>query len=219
MKKRIACLHAHYSNIQYIENALSSDELELIHFVDPGLMSRISSDKNFDEVQAQNKVIEQIEWMSQANVEAILITCTNYIALLDENRLNTTIPIIKIDEPFFDSICNITEPQIVLFTNPATVEGTMRRLNEFATIHGKPIPDIEVRVVEDAFELIMQGKNEQYVEQLSKYIKGVFASDKNKKISVAQLSMVETAVKVERELNVKIGNPLDSLILNFEDLL
>lgn len=219
MKKRIACLHAHYSNIQYIENALSSDELELIHFVDPGLMSRISSDKNFDEVQAQNKVIEQIEWMSQANVEAILITCTNYIALLDENRLNTTIAIIKIDEPFFDSICNITEPQIVLFTNPATVEGTMRRLNEFATIHGKPIPDIEVRVVEDAFELIMQGKNEQYVEQLSKYIKGVFASDKNKKISVAQLSMVETAVKVERELNVKIGNPLDSLILNFEDLL
>lgn len=219
MKKRIACLHAHYSNIQYIENALSSDELELVHFVDPGLMSRISSDKNFDEVQAQNKVIEQIEWMSQANVEAILITCTNYIALLDENRLNTTIPIIKIDEPFFDSICNITEPQIVLFTNPATVEGTMRRLNEFATIHGKPIPDIEVRVVENAFELIMQGKNDQYVEQLSKYIKGVFASDKNKKISVAQLSMVETAVKVERELNVKIGNPLDSLILNFEDLL
>jgi hypothetical protein len=219
MKKRIACLHAHYSNIQYIENALSSDEVELIHFVDPGLMSRISSDKNFDEVQAQNKVIEQIEWMSQANVEAILITCTNYIALLEENRLNTTIPIIKIDEPFFGSICNITEPQILLFTNPATVEGTMRRLNEFATIHGKPIPDIEVRVVENAFELIMQGKNEQYVEQLSKYIKGVFVSDKNKKISVAQLSMVETAIKVEHELNVKIGNPLDSLILNFEDLL
>lgn len=219
MKKRIACLHAHYSNIQYIENALSSDELELVHFVDPGLMSRISSDKNFDEVQAKNKVIEQIEWMSQANVEAILITCTNYIALLEEDRLHTSIPIIKIDEPFFGSICKITEPQILLFTNPATVDGTMRRLNEFATTHGKPVPDIEIRVVENTFELIMQGKNEQYVEQLSKYIKGVFASDKNKKISVAQLSMVETAVKVERELNVKIGNPLDSLILNFEDLL
>ncbi|MBP1906335.1 aspartate/glutamate racemase [Paenibacillus turicensis] len=219
MKKRIACLHAHYSNIQYIENALSSDELELVHFVDPGLMSVISSDKNFDEVQAKNKVIEQIEWMSQANVEAILITCTNYIALLEENRLHTSIPIIKIDEPFFGSICNITAPQVLLFTNPATVEGTMRRLNEFATTHGKPIPDIEIRVVENAFELIMQGKKEQHVEVVSKYIKGILASEENKKISVAQLSMVETAVKVERELNVKIGNPLDSLILNFEDLL
>lgn len=218
MKKKIACLHAHYSNIQYIQNALTSDELELVHFVDPGLMSRITSDKNFDEGQAKNKVIEQIEWISQANVEAILITCTNYIALLEEDRLHTSIPIIKIDEPFFSSVCSITEPQVLLFTNPATVEGTMRRLNEFASIQDKPI-NIEARVIENTFELIMQGKNEQYVEELSKYIKGILASEKNKKISVAQLSMVESAVKVEQELNVKIGNPLDSLIIHFESLL
>lgn len=217
-KKKIACLHAHYSNIQYIQNALTSDELELVHFVDPGLMSRITSDKNFDEGQAKNKVIEQIEWISQANVEAILITCTNYIALLEENRLHTSIPIIKIDEPFFSSVCSITEPQVLLFTNPATVAGTMSRLNEFASIQDKPI-HIEARVIENTFELIMQGKNEQYVEELSKYIKGIFASEKNKKISVAQLSMVESAVKVEQELNVKIGNPLDSLIIHFESLL
>jgi aspartate/glutamate racemase len=219
MKKRIACLHAHYSNIDYIQNALSSYELELVHFVDPGLMSRITSDKSFDEVQAKNKVIEQIEWISQANVEAILITCTNYIALLEENRLHTSIPIIKIDEPFFSSVCNIAEPQVLLFTNPATVEGTMRRLNEFASTHDKSISNIEARVIENTFELIMQGKKEQYVEEVSKYIEGILASEKSKKISVAQLSMVETAVKVERELNVKIGNPLESLILNFENLL
>jgi aspartate/glutamate racemase len=219
MKKRIACLHAHYSNIDYIQNALSSYELELVHFVDPGLMSRVTSDKSFDEVQAKNKVIEQIEWISQANVEAILITCTNYIALLEENRLHTSIPIIKIDEPFFSSVCNIAEPQVLLFTNPATVEGTMRRLNEFASIHDKSISNIEARVIENTFELIMQGKKEQYVEEVSKYIEGILASEKSKKISVAQLSMVETAVKVERELNVKIGNPLESLILNFENLL
>lgn len=219
MKKRIACLHAHYSNIDYIQNALSSDELELVHFVDPGLMSRITSDKSFDEIQAKNKVIEQIEWISQANVEAILITCTNYIALLEESRLHTSIPIIKIDEPFFSSVCNIAEPQVLLFTNPATVEGTMARLKEFASTHDKPIHNIEARVIENTFELIMQGKKEQYVEEVSKYIKGILASEKNKKISVAQLSMVETAVKVERELNVKIGNPLDSLILKFESFL
>ncbi|MNC84143.1 hypothetical protein D3C75_1385110 [compost metagenome] len=52
-----------------------------------------------------------------------------------------------------------------------------------------------------------------------KYIKGILASEKNKKISVAQLSMVETADKVQRELNVKIGNPLDSLITHFDNLL
>lgn len=199
MKKKIACLHAHYSNIQYIQNALTSDELELVHFVDPGLMSRITSDKNFDEGQAKNKVIEQIEWISQANVEAILITCTNYIALLEENRLNTSIPIIKIDEPFFSSVCSITEPQVLLFTNPATVEGTMRRLNEFASIQDKPI-HIEARVIENTFELIMQGKNEQYVEELSKYIKRILASEKTRKFLLLNYLWWNQPLKLSKSL-------------------
>jgi Asp/Glu/hydantoin racemase len=219
MKKKIGCLHAHYSNIEYIQNAITSDEFELIHFVDPGLMSRITTYNNFDEAKAKNKVIEQIEWISQANVDAILITCTNYIAMLEEDRLKTSIPIIKIDEPFFNYVWNITEPQVLLFTNPATVEGTMRRLNELAIAHDKLISNIEIRVIENTFELIMQGRKEQYVEEVSKYIKGVLASEKSKKISVAQLSMVEPADKVERELNVKIGNPLNSLVKYFDNLL
>lgn len=218
MKRKIGCLHAHYSNIEYIQNAIASDELELVHFVDPGLMSKITADKNFDETKAKNKVIEQMEWIAQANVDAILITCTNYIALLEEDRLKTSIPLIKIDEPFFSSICNITGPQVLLFTNPATIEGTMRRLNEFASAHDKPIGNIDARVIDNTFELIMQGKKEQYIVEVSKYIKGVHASERTKKVSVAQLSMAEAADKVERESNVKIENPLNSLVTYFENL-
>ncbi|MFC4809597.1 aspartate/glutamate racemase family protein [Paenibacillus sp. GCM10023250] len=218
MKRRIGCLHAHYSNIAYIEHAISSDDLEWIHFVDPGLMSRITSDNNFDEAQAKNKVLEQIEWIAQANVEAILITCTTYIALLEENRLHTSIPILKMDEPFFNSVCRITAPQVLLFTNPATVEGTMGRLKEYASTHGMPIRNIEARIIENTFELLMRGEKERYVEELSTYIKKILVSEKDKKISVAQLSMVEAAYKVERELAVKIGNPLDSLISHFGKL-
>lgn len=216
MKKKLGCLHAHYSNIAYIQNALSSDKLELVHFVDPGLMSRMTSDPNFEEAHAKQKVLEQIEWIAHANVEAILITCTNYIALLEESRLTTSIPIIKIDEPFFRMVCQHTEPHILLFTNPATVDGTMRRLYEFASTHDMFVPHIEACVIGSTFELIMQGKSEQYVEEVSAYIMGILASDKSKTISVAQLSMVEAAHKVERELKVTIGNPLDSLIAHFD---
>jgi len=173
----MGCLHAHYSNIAYIQNAIASNELELVHFVDPGLMNRIASDKSFDLIQAQNKVIEQMEWIAQANVDVILITCTNYIALLEEDRLRTPIPIIKIDEPFFDYVCNITEPQILLFTNPATVEGTMKRFNEYASEHEKPLINFEVHVIENAFELIMQGKIELYKNEVSNYIRKLLASE------------------------------------------
>lgn len=214
----IGCLHAHYSNIEYIENAMASDELEFVHFVDPGLMSRIASDSSFDDAKAKNKVIEQIEWISHANVDAILITCTTYIALLEEEHLHSSIPIIKIDEPFFHSVCKISEPQILLFTNPATVEGTMRRLYDFASAHGKPIGHIDARVIDNTFELLMQGKKEQYAIEVSTYVKKLLASEKDKKKSVAQLSMAETANQMERELRVRIGNPLHSLIAYFDNL-
>src|SRR5437868_10309271 len=132
LRKKLGCLHAHYSNIEYIENALSPYNIELIHFVDPALMYRVTSDENFQESDAQNKVKEQIEWIAKCNVDAILITCKNYIAILKEDQLSISVPIIKIDEPFFDSICNIQQPQTILFTNPATVKGTVERIKHYA---------------------------------------------------------------------------------------
>jgi aspartate/glutamate racemase len=210
LRKRLGCLHAHYSNIEYIANALSPFDIELIHFVDPALMYRITSDDNFQVSDAQNKVKEQIEWIAQCNVDAILITCTNYIAILQEDQLSISIPIIKIDEPYFDSICNIQQPQTILFTNPATVKGTMERLNDYAKNHKKSI-DIEVIVINNTFELIMQGLKEEYNQEIFKFLNQII-KEENKIISVAQLSMVEASQQVEYKTSKPIINPLNPLI-------
>ena len=209
LKKRLGCLHAHYSNIEYIENALSSYDIELIHFVDPALMYRVTSDGNFKAVDAQNKVREQIEWIAQCNVDAILITCTNYIAILQEEQLSTLVPIIKIDEPYFEFICNIQQPQTILFTNPATVNGTMERLNQYAYNHRKSL-DIEVIVINNTFDLIMQGLKQEYNQEISKFLHKIIKEDKI--ITVAQLSMVVASKKVEYMTSKEIINPLDTLI-------
>lgn len=210
MRKKLGCLHAHYSNIGYIENALSSYEIELVHFVDPGLMYCVSSDEKFLTSDAQEKVKEQIEWISRCHVDAILITCTNYIALLKEDELSLQVPIIKIDEPYFDYICNIKEPQTILFSNPATVEGTMARLNNYANIHQKSL-DIEVIVIENSFELIMQGLKDEYNQKIDKFLNQIL-KEKNKVISVAQLSMVEASQQFEYKTSKTIINPLNTLI-------
>ncbi|MEH7119999.1 hypothetical protein V7128_21625 [Neobacillus vireti] len=209
LKKRLGCLHAHYSNIEYIENALSSYEIELIHFVDPALMYRVTSDESFKVGDAQNKVKEQIEWIAQCNVDAILITCTNYIAILQEEHLSISVPIIKIDEPYFEYISNITQPQTILFTNPATVNGTMERLNQYAYNHQKSL-DIEVFVINNTFELIMQGLKQEYNQEISKFLNKIIKEDKV--ISVAQLSMVDASKEVEYKTSKPIINPLDTLI-------
>ncbi|MFC7686646.1 aspartate/glutamate racemase family protein [Ureibacillus sp. GCM10028918] len=210
LRKRLGCLHAHYSNIEYIENAFSTFNIELIHFVDPALMYRVTFDENYQESDAQNKVKEQIEWIAQCNVDAILITCTNYIAILQEDQLSISVPIIKIDEPFFEFICSIQQPQTILFTNPATVEGTMERLKHYANNQKKSL-NVEVIVINNTFELIMQGLKEEYNQEISKFLEQII-NDKNKVISVAQLSMVDASQQVEDKTSKTIINPLKTLV-------
>ena len=209
MKRRIGCLHAHYSNIEYIEHALSPYNVELTHFVDPALIYRVASDKNFSEAEAQLKVKEQIEWIAQTHVDAILITCTNYIAMLQEEQLSISVPIIKIDEPYFEYICNIQQPLVMLFTNPLTVNGTVERFNQYARKHNKCL-DIEVMVINNTFDLIMKGLKQEYNQAISNFLNTII--DEDKIISVAQLSMVEASKAVEGSTSKTIINPLDPLI-------
>ncbi|MDF2789760.1 MAG: hypothetical protein K0S80_2858 [Neobacillus sp.] len=205
MKKKIGCLHAHYSNINYIEIALSTYDVELSHFVDPGLMVRVMSDPDFTESDAKRKVKEQVEWVVQSGVDAVLITCTNYIALLGE--LATNVPIIKMDEPYFEALCEIDQPQTILFTNPDTVRGTMNRLQQYATSKQKTL-EIEVQVIENTFELIMSGKKEEYEQEVVIFLK----KQQQRVVSVAQLSMVGAAQQVEHGTSQTIINPLHTLV-------
>jgi hypothetical protein len=205
MKKRIGCLHAHYSNIDYIETALSAYDVELSHFVDPGLMVRVMTDPDFAESDAQRKVKEQVEWVVKSGVDAVLITCTNYIALLGE--LSTNVPIIKMDEPYFEALCQTDQPQTILFTNPDTVQGTMNRLQQYAKSKQKML-DIEVQVIENTFALIMSGKKDEYQNEVYNFLKKY----QQRVVSVAQLSMVSAAQQVEQETSQTIINPLNTLV-------
>lgn len=207
LRKRLGCLHAHYTNIEYIENALAPYNIELVHFVDPGLMNRLTSDQNFNEVDAQQKVKEQMEWVAQSNIDAILITCTNYI--LQEDHLSISVPIYKLDEPFFDFICNIQQPHTLLFTNAATVEGTMERLRLFADTYQKSL-NIEVVVLNNMFDLIMQGRKKEYDQEVARMLEQLIYEDKI--ISVAQLSMVDAAQLVEAKTGRSITNPLRTFV-------
>ncbi len=216
MATRLGCLHAHHSNIEYIEQALSGYEVECLHFVDPGLVGKVGTDDNFSLADAELRVKEQIEWIASCNVDAVLITCTNYIAIVQDDQLSVSVPIIKMDEPFFEYLCREEQPQILLFTNPSTVDGTMKRLQEYALARGKR-PQVEAQVINNAFELIMQGKKEQYHIVLSAHIRDLLEAQQGKPISVAQLSMVEAVRDVQRGTKVKLGNPLETLVAYLAD--
>lgn len=205
MRKRLGCLHAHYSNIAYIEQTFFNiNHIELVHFVDPGLILQASNGNS----GLAFKVKEQLEWMENCQIDAILITCTKYIALIEGASIKLSIPILKIDEPFFEAICRNEQPQTILFTNPGTVEGTMSRLQQYAIQHNKEI-EVVAKVIDNTFELIMQGKQEAYKKTILQALNHL--KEAKRQISVAQLSMVEAAQLFEKESGLTITHPLKSL--------
>src|SRR5215213_9518876 len=213
VKTRLGCLHMHHSNIPYIDIVVPPDCVELLHFVDPGLMRRIGSDPSFSSGQAERQVQRQLDWMAACGLDAILITCTNYIAMLPDEPLDLAIPVIKIDEPFFADLLRQPSPHLLLFTNPATVEGTMRRFHDYAHRAGHQ-PQVETEVMADTFELVMAGKTEEYATAVARQLRDLVWSGRYEAISVGQLSMADSALRVTAETQVPISNPLDSLRLH-----
>ncbi|OQR56923.1 hypothetical protein [Bacillus sp. CDB3] len=203
--KKLACLHAHHSNIEYIDRVLQSFEIEILHFVDPILSQRLKIERE----QARNNLKDIIKYIAESDVDTLLITCTDYITLLDEN-FKIDIPILKIDEPFFEMSCQVEEPQTILFTNTRTVSGTMERLRLYAQQNNKSI-QVKVEVIEGIFELIMQGRKEEHDAKLEQYLYEIM-KNRNEMFSVAQLSMVDAATRVENIIGRNIINPLNALV-------
>lgn len=211
--KRMGCLHAHYSNISYIEEAFHDKGIQWMHFVDPGLVYSSDPERDPGDEGAKRRVREQLDWMQRCQLDAILITCTYYAALLSQlgDPISSDTPILTIDEPYFVELCRMNTPQLLLFTNPETVEGTMNRLQQYAVRSGQTV-QVETEVIDGAFPLLMQGDKETYDAVISERIRLLLEQKPDCRISVAQLSMVD-AVKgqVDHRGNL-IGHPLKPLI-------
>jgi hypothetical protein len=209
-KVRIGCYHAHYSNIEYIEQALAPYNVELAHFVDPGL-DRVKADSHFTGEQGQQKIAETLGWIASCHVDAILVTCTYFTANITEELENELLlPILKIDDPMLALICSSSKPQLLVFTNPATVSGTMNRVHEYARKTGRS-PQVQAHLLEDTFELIMQGKKQAYLELVTSGLERLAVQKPDHQLWAAQLSMAPAAEKASSSGGLKIGNPLEVL--------
>ncbi|WJQ79722.1 hypothetical protein [Brevibacillus brevis] len=208
---RIACLHGHYSNISLLSDAFAVFEVELLHFVDPGLLLQNAGIPVHTTEQAQAKLREQLNWMQSCAVDAIVITCTQYAALVTpEVEATATVPLFTIDGPFFHELARHPEPQVLLFSNPATVQPTMERLVKLAHSHNLH-PEVQVSLVENAFALLMENKQEAYREAIKDALYQLFQTFPDQPIAVAQLSMVPVADQFAKENGCKISHPLHSL--------
>lgn len=217
-KPRLGCLHAHHSNIGYIENIIPHETLEAVHFVEPGLLRRIGSDPEFSLDDASAHVRQQLDWMTACGVDALLITCTNYIAAMPARPDGPDIPIIKIDEPFFAYLLQQPPRHLLLFSNPDTVAGTVRRLEAYAAAQGVE-PQIEVEIIPNTFNLFLTGQTDTYNRAVAERLRELLRLNRFTSLSVGQLSMVDAARRVAHETGHVIGDPLQPLRAHLDAIL
>ncbi len=210
-RKHIACLHAHHGNIAYLDETLAPFQADVSHFVDPALVRRIGTDPGFGEEDAGNRVAAQLRWMAESGVDGIVVTCTAYVAATPPGpMLGVDVPILPIDEPFFAAVCRSEGPRAILFTNPGTVDGTMRRLNAYAAERGVTI-DPTVDIIPDAFELFMAGRQAEHDAVLAERLTVISKDGRFKSVFAAQLSMTNAARSVVAGGHGDVHNPLDAL--------
>lgn len=166
----IICIHAHDSNIQWIENTIGDKEIKHIVLED---LVRIK-----DSVKVKERVLQQLDKYSARDVSCFIITCTYFSAHLPETY---AVPLIALDELLFRRIAN--EPKIQLvFTNEATIEGTLARYERFKN----PNQRLTVHYIENAFDKVMLGEMSAYKRIVKE---GLAQLNQEIPIVVGQLSM------------------------------
>ncbi|WP_409341989.1 hypothetical protein [Paenibacillus sp. MBLB4367] len=222
MPLTIGCLHAHYSNAGYFE-AAASPSIRFLHFVEPGIAERLANDPGFDLEQASAGLASALAWIASCGADAILVTCTEYCALLPA-AVYRNIPLLRLDELFFRSLDAAERPVHLVFTNPGTVESTMARLLAWHEAKGTR-PDATFGLIEDAFALLMGGRREAYAERLAEGLRtaaGVVkengADGNARQLAVAQLSMSAAGQAFEQESGIPVLTPLEAVLHAISEL-
>lgn len=211
----IACFHAHYSNIALIEEALSAYDVELVHYVDPGL-DRIKNDADFTENTVRGKVASTLEWIARCHADAILVTCTLFATVLEQETLPASIPVIGIDDPLLSMMQHQPEPYLLVFTNPATVQGTMDRFlrhlqpeeEHHAANHALQAKSV---LLPGTFELIMRGDRDGYAAAVQAGLLQHAERYPGWTLIAAQLSMAPAAAHIAAVSGITVHSPLSVL--------
>lgn len=203
MRPLMICLHAAKSNAEIIDHLLHDMSFEIRHVVDTYLLEMIREQSCFNKQKdyAFHKIMELVEQQPSF----ILITCTNYIVLLDQIELETSIPILKIDELLFEQLKEVQAPIKILFTNKQTIEGTMARLKQ-------AIPselDIEVIFISKVFDWYLADDKLRHDQKVLSTLLDLDASQNI--IVVAQLSMANSADKYSKLSGYLVLSPVTAI--------
>ena len=203
MRPRMICLHASEANIEIIDREMKEMPFDIKHEVDTHLLSMIRTKQPLELQKAY--VVEELNKLTLQEPALLFVTCTNYVALLDEINVTTHFPILKIDEILYEQLKNIHNPIKMLFTNKETIRGTMQRFRQFVS------QDVEVEVlhIPDVFDWYLAGDTLRHDQKVLTTLLELDAYENT--VVVAQLSMSRIASIYSKLSGNEVLSPVTAL--------
>ncbi|MBO0446897.1 hypothetical protein JZO78_11120 [Enterococcus ureilyticus] len=181
--KIIICIHAHSSNIPYLTQLFQDkDNVILEHYV----MT------DFFEIITKERLTQFIEGKITKNVCNVIITCTMYSNLIQQESIKG-VPIIRVEHPLLEHTTTNPHQKHLIFSNPKTVAETVKKVEAFYK-KKQLVPDFTISVIPDVFDLILTNQKAAYRQSLINYLtlhKETWSGD----IYLMQLSMAIVSKK------------------------
>lgn len=124
-------------------------------------------------------------------VDAVLISCSTMnraFKKVRETMKPLGVPVIQIDEAMMEQAVNTEGRILIVATHGPTVKSTKDLLQETADRLGKKV-DFTGATIEEAFELLGQGRIEEHNQAIAKTIRSVQSREHADIVVLAQLSM------------------------------
>lgn len=157
--RQLIGIHAHNSNISYMEALFNEDEIVKKHLV-------IKPQMDLDD--QRKKLMALIKEELTSEVVGFMITCTVYASLIEASDIDG-VPIWKIEDPIIQAIIQDDHQKILFFSNPDTVALTMAKVEAAYQTKDKA-SDYQVLLIPHSFPLIMSGQQLAYEEVIKEAI-------------------------------------------------
>lgn len=125
------------------------------------------------------------------DVDAIMISCSTMnraYGKVAETMAPYGVPVIQIDQEMMERAVSQGGRILIIATHGPTVKSTQALLEETAEVLGKKVSFVG-STIEDAFELLGEGKVEEHNEKIAAAIRDVQSREKIDVVVLAQLSM------------------------------
>ncbi|MCD5002469.1 hypothetical protein IV487_08340 [Enterococcus saccharolyticus] len=197
---KIICLHASSYNIALVDEGMRGINIEVDHVVDQQLLHLIQREES---EQQYTYIHQKLQQLIAKKPDAILITCTNYIALLEQRPLISEVPLLMIDEMLFKQLPKTRQTLTVLFTNKQIVTGTLQRLRKFCPW----VKQIEIMVIDNVFSWYLAGEITKHDARIYETL----LSLGNGQLMAAQLSMSRAVERYNQQHQQLVIHPLEAI--------